>query len=273
MCAEWVADVRLEYVAVEETFALRQRVLRPSLTVRDEVVGTGTVIREESPWGEAGWRLRWMATDVDHRRCGVGAQLLASLVMHVGAGGGGILWCNARLPAVPFYERAGFTVRGEPWDDRDAGPSVAMRHEAFDPVRHLRTWLPEGDDGQVAVDLRDSRIAEVCRRYGVAELSVFGSVARGDDTDSSDGDPLYVLAPGATLGFEIVDLRYENRVPQHRRARVLRRRLVHRVAHRHNRALRDSGMRPSAGRWLPHVRSGSPSCGWMIWSATWVRAG
>ncbi len=47
----------------------------------------------------------------------------------------------------------------------------------------------------------------MCRRYGVAELSVFGSVARGDDTDSSDVDLLYVLAPDSTLGFEIVDLR------------------------------------------------------------------
>jgi hypothetical protein len=64
-----------------------------------------------------------------------------------------------------------------------------------------------GDNGAVTVDLRDSRIAEVCRRYGVAELSVFGSVARGDDTDESDVDLLYVLAPDSTLGFEIVDLR------------------------------------------------------------------
>ncbi len=64
-----------------------------------------------------------------------------------------------------------------------------------------------GDNREVAVDLRDSRIAEVCRRYGVAELSVFGSVARGDDTDDSDVDPLYVLEPGSKLGFEIVDLR------------------------------------------------------------------
>ncbi|SNQ51936.1 GCN5-related N-acetyltransferase [Frankia canadensis] len=130
-----------------ETFALRQRVLRPSLTVRDvetprdrdvdtahviarlvtgEVVGTGTVIREESPWGEAGWRLRWMAVAPDHRRRGVGARLLAALVEHVGAGGGGTLWCVARLSAVPFYERAGFTIRGEPGDDRDTGPTVVM---------------------------------------------------------------------------------------------------------------------------------------------------
>jgi uncharacterized protein len=64
-----------------------------------------------------------------------------------------------------------------------------------------------GDNGDVTVDLRDSRIAEVCRRYGVAELSVFGSVARGDDTDESDVDLLYVLTPDSKLGFEIVDLR------------------------------------------------------------------
>ncbi len=73
----------------------------------------------------------------------------------------------------------------------------------------MRSWLSGGDNGQVTVDLRDSRIAEVCRRYGVAELSVFGSAARGDDTDSSDVDLLYVLAPDSTLGFEIVDLRDE----------------------------------------------------------------
>nr|WP_232303584.1 nucleotidyltransferase domain-containing protein [Pseudofrankia sp. DC12] len=58
----------------------------------------------------------------------------------------------------------------------------------------------------MAVDLRDARIAEACRRYGVAELSVFGSVACGDDTDESDVDLLYVLAPGSKLGYEIVDL-------------------------------------------------------------------
>ncbi len=68
-------------------------------------------------------------------------------------------------------------------------------------------WLSDGDNGYVPVDLRDSQIAEVCRRYGVAELSVFGSVARGEDTDGSDVDLLYVLAPDSTLGFEIVDLR------------------------------------------------------------------
>ncbi|WP_243407937.1 nucleotidyltransferase family protein [Frankia canadensis] len=36
-------------------------------------------------------------------------------------------------------------------------------------------------------------------RYDVAALSVFGSVARGDDTDESDVDLLYVLERGGVL--------------------------------------------------------------------------
>lgn len=54
-----------------------------------------------------------------------------------------------------------------------------------------------------------SRLAELCRRYGVAELSVFGSVARGEANDASDVDLLYVLEPGASLGFAINELEDE----------------------------------------------------------------
>jgi hypothetical protein len=49
-------------------------------------------------------------------------------------------------------------------------------------------------------------LRDICRRYGIAELHVFGSVARGDATASSDLDLLYVLAPGRHLGWEIEQL-------------------------------------------------------------------
>ncbi len=48
-----------------------------------------------------------------------------------------------------------------------------------------------------------ARLAEVCERYGVVGLSVFGSVARGEARPDSDLDLLYVLAPGRHLGFSI----------------------------------------------------------------------
>ena len=51
-----------------------------------------------------------------------------------------------------------------------------------------------------------ARVAAVCARYGLAELAVFGSTARGEAVGDSDVDLLYVLAPGAQLGFAINDL-------------------------------------------------------------------
>jgi uncharacterized protein len=45
------------------------------------------------------------------------------------------------------------------------------------------------------------QLAELCRKYGIAELSVFGSVARGDAQPGSDVDLLYVRVPGNDLGM------------------------------------------------------------------------
>lgn len=53
------------------------------------------------------------------------------------------------------------------------------------------------------------RLREVCERYGIARLEVFGSVSRGEAGPSSDVDLLYSLVPGASLGWEIEDLEDE----------------------------------------------------------------
>jgi len=45
------------------------------------------------------------------------------------------------------------------------------------------------------------RFAELCEKYGIAELSVFGSVARGDARPDSDVDLFYVRVPGNDLGM------------------------------------------------------------------------
>lgn len=50
------------------------------------------------------------------------------------------------------------------------------------------------------------QLREVCSRYGVAQLEVFGSVSRGDATPDSDVDVLYELEPGARLGWDIEKL-------------------------------------------------------------------
>jgi uncharacterized protein len=45
------------------------------------------------------------------------------------------------------------------------------------------------------------QLAELCKKYGIAELAVFGSIARGDDRSDSDVDLLYARLPGNDLGM------------------------------------------------------------------------
>jgi GNAT superfamily N-acetyltransferase len=151
--------VAIRRVDATVTFPLRQKVLRPHETLAElavpgdgdpdnghfaavdgdgEVVGTASVRREPPPWEEAmsrpGWRLRGMATAEGRRSQGIGAAVLAAAIAHVARHGGGLLWCNARVPAVEFYRRAGFSTRGTQWEDPDVGPHVVMtRDVAPDP--------------------------------------------------------------------------------------------------------------------------------------------
>ncbi|MHB1988679.1 MAG: GNAT family N-acetyltransferase [Acidimicrobiales bacterium] len=142
-------------VRPEQTFALRQQVLRPHQRLEDmgldgsahpdavaigaivaatgEVVGTAAVTPEDPPAGLAAviggsrpWRLRSMATRPDLRGAGIGAAVLEVVIGHVATSGGGVIWCNARTPALSFYKKAGFVTFGEPWVEADIGPHVVM---------------------------------------------------------------------------------------------------------------------------------------------------
>ena len=71
------------------------------------------------------------------------------------------------------------------------------------------------------------RIAEICRRYGVARLDVFGSVGRGQECPDSDIDVLYDLVPGGRLGWEIENLADELSAVLGRPVDLVSRRALH----------------------------------------------
>ena len=56
------------------------------------------------------------------------------------------------------------------------------------------------------VDVDERRLAGICDRYGIAELRIFGSQARGTAGPGSDIDVLYTLRSGRRLGWEIEEL-------------------------------------------------------------------
>ncbi len=144
-------EFRVERVEVERVLALRQAVLRPHLGPQQRfelpddrlestlclgavlsdgtVVGTARLTREPPPFdarAQRSWRLRGMATAPSFRRRGVGSAIMRVLGAHVSAEGGGVLWCNARLAAVGFYEQGGLRRWGEVWDEPEIGPHVVM---------------------------------------------------------------------------------------------------------------------------------------------------
>lgn len=60
------------------------------------------------------------------------------------------------------------------------------------------------------IELPMQRIEEFCRKYGIEEFSLFGSVLRDDFGPESDVDVLISLAPGQTMTVEkYLDMRDE----------------------------------------------------------------
>jgi uncharacterized protein len=59
------------------------------------------------------------------------------------------------------------------------------------------------------IDLPLEELAEICRRWKIERLEVFGSSLGGDFRSDSDIDLLYSAAADARWGWDIVDLRDE----------------------------------------------------------------
>ena len=146
-------EVEIRAVAPGDVLAIRRRVLRPHQRV-DEVafdgdrdaralhvgafaggglVGVATVAPEPHPDGRhpGAWRIRGMAVDDDRRGRGIGGRLLERCLEHARANGADLVWCNARIRAVPFYERHGFEREGAAFDVPRIGPHVRMRLRAL----------------------------------------------------------------------------------------------------------------------------------------------
>lgn len=51
------------------------------------------------------------------------------------------------------------------------------------------------------IEISDEELAEICRRYHVRELALFGSILRDDFDESSDIDVLVEFEPNAPIGF------------------------------------------------------------------------
>lgn len=136
-------------IPARATWELRQRVLRPHQKIdemqyagdndastahfgvyaSEAIVAIASVYRVPPKGHEddgRSWQLRGMATAQWVRGTGRGAAVLRECIRHCATCGGGLMWCNARLNAVGFYESYGFAIVSEPFDIGGIGPHVVM---------------------------------------------------------------------------------------------------------------------------------------------------
>jgi len=141
-----MTPVQVRRATLAEILALRHAELRPGLprgtaefdgddeptTVHvgafsgAEVVGCASWMRR--PWhGQPAWQLRGMATRADLVRRGVGRAVLTTSDGLLRDGSDvRLLWCNARVAAIAFYERLGWEVASSVFDVPTVGPHRTM---------------------------------------------------------------------------------------------------------------------------------------------------
>jgi GNAT superfamily N-acetyltransferase len=137
------ADVVLRRAAIQEILGVRHAVLRPRLpldTARfdgddepvthhfgaflpaGDTVACVSCLRRPRDGMDA-WQVRGMATRPDLAGRGIGGALLAFAVAALRAEPGPrLLWCNARVSALGFWERAGWVVASDVFDIPGVGP-------------------------------------------------------------------------------------------------------------------------------------------------------
>jgi predicted GNAT family N-acyltransferase len=109
-------------------------------TTDGRLVGVVRFSPAPCPWrpgARTPWQLRGMATAAAARQTGAGRALVAEGLARIRAVGGDLVWCDARVAAVGFYERMGFVVVTEEFLKPEGGRHRGMVADLSAPVGGL----------------------------------------------------------------------------------------------------------------------------------------
>lgn len=135
-------------ISASDTYHLRQKMLRPGRSLEEckfpgdedeqtfhlgafhenKLVSVASFFFEKHPNFEEPYqyRLRGMATHEDFQRKGYSRELLKVAFPIIKQNFCTLLWCNARLGAVGFYQTVGFEKIGEVFEIPEIGPHYLM---------------------------------------------------------------------------------------------------------------------------------------------------
>ena len=96
---------------------------------------------------------------------------------------------------------------GSPCQPTEAAAATQFTYtRSFSRKSHTRQSIMKIEPMNKTLELGDKKVdsaslAEVCRRYGVKELSLFGSAVRGEMRPESDLDIIVEFEPGVRVGL------------------------------------------------------------------------
>ena len=132
-------------VSVTEVRPVRHAVLRPGQPAErliypgddealhfgihhdDTLVAVASFYQEPIPnTTTPAWRIRGMATLLEHRARGHGRRLVEAGLQRIREKNSAPVWCNARTTAAGYYKLLGFKPRGDEFEIPDIGPHFVM---------------------------------------------------------------------------------------------------------------------------------------------------
>lgn len=138
--------IQIKLISTEETYPIRLEVLRKNIPLpfefngdldedtfhlgafKDEqliAVSSYMKVGNKNFKGEQ-YQLRGMATLFDFQGFGAGKLMMEAAFKILNDLNMDCLWCNARVIAVPFYEKLGMKTFGEPFDIQYVGEHYVM---------------------------------------------------------------------------------------------------------------------------------------------------
>ena len=137
---------QIQKILTAETFPIRKEVLRKGMDLpiefngdndagtfhfgaffNEQLVGVSSFMKENnSAFIGAQYQLRGMAILHEYRGKGVGKLMLNETEKLLKKMNVEVLWCNARISAVPFYQKQGYKCFGNCFQIETVGPHYVM---------------------------------------------------------------------------------------------------------------------------------------------------
>ena len=138
--------IQIKKILAKETYPIRLSVLRKNIPLpyefngdfekdtfhlgafnNDQLIAVSSFMKSSNKQFKGfQYQLRGMATLEEFQGMGTGKLMMDHAFKLLGDLKIASLWCNARIVAVPFYEKLGLKTVGEPYDIEFIGPHYVM---------------------------------------------------------------------------------------------------------------------------------------------------